>query len=88
MHDVFYTGGAAPDMNLGLSYRGQHGYGKQAGIAIVDWSREGRGVLRLHPITSRRTMSGSAHLEVPEEAVPALIGALEAALSTRKTDPE
>lgn len=74
MHEIQYLGGSEP----GLSYRGRNGYAKQAGIAVHDCSREGRQVLRLCPITSRGALSDACHLEVPADAVPALVSVLRA----------
>lgn len=72
MHEIRYAHGSTPD----LTYRGRNGYGTQAGIAVYDRSREDRRVLQLSPITSRGTVSDACHLEVPADAVPALVSAL------------
>jgi hypothetical protein len=60
-----------------LSYRGRNRYGRQAGFAITVFDREGRRVIRLNPITSRGTVTDACHGEVPADAVPSLVAALE-----------
>jgi hypothetical protein len=69
MHVIPYPKDSAPD----LIYLGRNRYGKQAGIALVDRSWEGRRVIRLYPVTTRGTVCEACHLAVAAEAVPALL---------------
>ncbi|MDR3638629.1 MAG: hypothetical protein P4L84_32790 [Isosphaeraceae bacterium] len=72
MFEITYPNGFAP----GLIYLGRNRYGKQAGIAVADRSREGRKIVRLYPITSRGSVSDACHLEIAAEAVPSLVDAI------------
>jgi hypothetical protein len=72
MHEVRYSKSSATE----LRYLGRNRYGKQCGVALVDRWRDGRKVMRLYPITTRGTVSEACHLEVPPEAVPALLKAI------------
>lgn len=85
MIEITYPNGSAPD----LIYLGRNRYGKQAGIAVEDRRYAEQDVLRFYPITTRNTVSEACHMEVPAEAVPALVGALEAFLKdgTQGGDP-
>lgn len=82
MHEIRYVGGSVS----GLSYCGRNRYGRQAGIAITVFDREGRRVIRLNPITSRDTISDVCHIEVSAEAMAAIVSALQSFINPESSE--